>query len=117
MVQELAIEIENLEAFVLDKPSLITNTKTGLAAKLRKDFASTMINIHCICHRFALAYANCDYKLQAMITNSYMPLHKKILMGNFMFCAMFLKISSKRLKNYIRIVPEYESFDIMLNKQ
>ena len=46
-----------------------------------------------------------------------MPLHKKILMGNFMFCAMFLKISSKRLKNYIKIVPEYESFDTMLNKQ
>ena len=58
------MEIGNLKAFVSDGASVMTGAKGGVAAKLRKDFASTMINIHCICHRLALACADTgdDYK-------------------------------------------------------
>lgn len=60
----LAIEMGNLNSFVLDKASAMTDAKGGLAAKLSKDFASTMISIRYLCHRFApaCAYTDDDYK-------------------------------------------------------
>ena len=63
-MQELAMEIGNLKAFVSDGASVMTDAEGGVAAKLRKDFARTMINIHCICHRLVLACADTgdDYK-------------------------------------------------------
>ena len=63
-MQELAMEIGNLKPFVSDGTSVMTGAEGGVAAKLRKDFASKMINIHCICHRFALTCADTgdDYK-------------------------------------------------------
>ena len=57
-MQELAMEIGNWKAFVSDGASVMTGAEGGVAAKLRKHFASTMINIHCICHRLALACAD-----------------------------------------------------------
>ena len=63
-MQKLAMEIGNLKAFVTDGTSVMTGAEGGVAAMLRKDFASTMINIHCICHRLALVCADTgdDYK-------------------------------------------------------
>ena len=55
---ELHIEIAKLKAFVSDGASVMTGKKGGVATKLRKEFAKTMINIHCICHRLALACAD-----------------------------------------------------------
>lgn len=57
MVQELAIEIENLKAFVSDGASVMTSAKGGVAAKRRKYFASAIINIHYTCYQLALIYA------------------------------------------------------------
>lgn len=57
MVQELAIEIENLKAFVSDGASVMTSAKGGVAAKRRKDFASAIINMHYTCYQLALIYA------------------------------------------------------------
>ena len=34
--------------------------KGGLATKLKTNFALKMFNIHCICHRLALSYADTD---------------------------------------------------------
>ena len=88
-MQELAMEIGNLKYFVSDGASVMTGAEGGVAAKLKKDFASTMINIHCMCHRLALACADtgADYK--------------------------FYKNSSKRLKIYARIALKRKEFDTM----
>ena len=45
---ELGIEISRLKAFVSDGASVMVGEKGGVAAKLKKDFSSTMANIHCI---------------------------------------------------------------------
>ena len=47
-----------------DGAAFMTGSKGGGASKLQNDFSSTMINMHCICHRLALACAETgdDYK-------------------------------------------------------
>ena len=54
---ELNLQISKLQGFVSDGASVMTGEKGGVAKKL-KDFSKTMINIHCICHRLALAGAD-----------------------------------------------------------
>ena len=41
-----------------DGASVMTSAKGGEGARFRKDFASTIINIHYIHHRLALACGN-----------------------------------------------------------
>ena len=62
--QELKIEISNLKAFVSDGASVMVGKKGGVATKLKTNFALKTFNIHCICHRLALACADTgdDYK-------------------------------------------------------
>ena len=85
----------------------MTGAEGGVAAKLRKDFASTMINIYCICHRLALAYADTgDYY---KFINSFEE--------NLIKLSKFFKNSSKRLKIYVRIALKCKEFDTMSNKR
>ena len=62
--QELKIEISNLKPFVSDGASVMVGKKSGVATKSKTNFALKMFNIHCICHRLALARADTgdDYK-------------------------------------------------------
>ena len=56
--KELNLEVAKLKAFVSDGASVMTGSKGGVATKLKNDFSKTLINIHCICHRLALACAD-----------------------------------------------------------
>ena len=102
-MQELAMEKGNLKAFVSDGASVMTVAEGGVAAKLRKYFASTMINIHCICHRLALACADTgdDYKFINLFEENLIKLWK------------FFKNSSKRLKIYVKIALKCKEYDTM----
>ena len=102
-MQELDIETGNLT----DGASFMTGAAGGVAANLRKDFASTMINIHCICHRLALACADTgdDYKFINSFEENLIKLWE------------FFKNSSKRLKIYVRIALKYKEFDTMSNNR
>ena len=106
-MQELAMEIGNLEAFVSDGASVMTGAEGGVAAKIKKDFLSKMINIHCICHRLAPACADTgdDY----IFINSFEE--------NLIKLWKFFKNSSKRLKIYVRIALKCKEFDTMSNKR
>ena len=53
--EKLKIELGKLKAFVSDGASVMVGKKGGVATNLREQFASTIINIHCICHILALA--------------------------------------------------------------
>ena len=90
---KLRIEIKKLKAFVSDGASVMVGNKGGVAAKLKKNFATTMINIHCICHRLALACGDTgdEYK--------FINYFEETMIGLW----AFFKNSSKRLKIYIRI--------------
>ena len=68
----------------------------GVAAKLRKDFIPTMINIHCICHRLALACGH--YKFIQNIEENILSLWA------------FFKNSTKRLHIYIKKALKSKQF-------
>jgi len=48
------LEINKLSSLASDGASVMTGSRNGVAAKLRET-VPTLINIHCICHRLALA--------------------------------------------------------------
>ena len=50
-LHKLAIKTRNLKTFVSDEASVMKCAKRGITAKLRKDFVSSMINMHCKCHQ------------------------------------------------------------------
>ena len=89
--EELNIEISKLRAFVSDGASVMVGVKGGVAAKLREDFTQTMINIHCICHRSALACGDSgdNYKFIKNVEENLIELWN------------FFKNSSKRLHIYV----------------
>ena len=73
---------------------------------LLNDFTSSMVNVHCICHRLALACADTgdDYKFINSFETNPIELSK------------FFKNSSKRLKIYIRTTLKCKEFDTLSNK-
>ena len=81
------MEIEKLKALVSDGASVMTGAK-GVAIKLREEFSKSTINIHCICHRLALACADtgANYKFIRSFEENLIELWK------------FFKNSPKRLK-------------------
>ena len=104
--KELTLEIKNLKAFVSDGAAVMTGVKGGVAAKLRNEFTATLINVHCVCHRLALACADTgdDYRFINSFEETLLNLWK------------FFKNSPKRLKIYIRIALSCKDFDKMTKK-
>ena len=65
MLNQLGLELSDLKAFSSDCASVMTGVDGGVAAKLRRmDSCETMINVHCICHRLALACSETGNELQ-----------------------------------------------------
>ena len=59
-MEESEIDKLKLASFSSDGASVMTGKRNGIAAKLRSEIMS-LINVHCICHRLALACADvCD---------------------------------------------------------
>ena len=53
------LQLENLKGFASDGASVKTGKYNGVAAKFKElESCKIMINIHCICHRLALACAD-----------------------------------------------------------
>ena len=76
--KELSIEISKLKAFVSNGAAVMTGSKGGIAFKPRNDFSSTIINMHCICHRLAFASADTgdDYKFMNSFETNLIELSK-----------------------------------------
>ena len=107
--QELKIEISYLKAFVSDGASVMVGKKSGVATKLKTNFALKMFNIHCICHRLALACADTgdDYKF---IRNT-----EGILIQILIW--RFFKNSPKRLHIYMKVTFSAKEFDSLTEKK
>ena len=54
-LKEFELPTENMSSFVSDGASVMIGKNNGVAARLKRNANSKMINIHCICHRLALA--------------------------------------------------------------
>ncbi|VDI66017.1 Hypothetical predicted protein [Mytilus galloprovincialis] len=59
----LGIDISKLRSLATDGASVMTGKKNGVAALLRKEHPG-IINIHCICHKLALACADTKTELK-----------------------------------------------------
>lgn len=101
--QELNIEIKKLCAFVSDGAKVMMGEQGGAAQKIREKFSKIMINIHCICHRLALACNDTgdEYKFIQNVENYLIELWK------------FFKNSSKRLRIYITVALKSKNFGEM----
>ena len=85
--------------------TIMTGAKGGVATRRREEFSKSMINIHYICHRLALACVDTidDYKFIRSFEENQIELWK------------FFKNSPKRLKIYIRVALKSKEFDTMSN--
>lgn len=58
-----AIGLKKLTGLCTDGASVMVGKREGLAAKLKRD-CPQMINIHCVCHKLALACVDADQDLK-----------------------------------------------------
>ena len=103
----LTLDLQKLVAFASDGASVMTGREGGVAAKLRNDFAMTMINIHCICHRLALACADTgdDFKFVRDVEEELLSIWA------------FFTNSPKRLSTYLKVALKSKSFDSLSKKK
>ena len=105
--QELQIEISNLKAFVFDGASVMVGKKSEVATKLKTNFALKILNIHCICHRLALAWADTGdgYKFIRKVEEILIELWR------------FFKNPPKRLHIYMMVTLSAKEFDSFTEKK
>ena len=64
LISNLKLELPNLKAFSSDGASVMTGSKGGVATKLREHQSlKHLLNVPCIYHRLALAYADSSNQL------------------------------------------------------
>lgn len=62
-IDDTGLNRQNLSSFASDGVSVMTGKTNGVAARLRRTVNPSLINIHCICHRLALACASANDNL------------------------------------------------------
>ena len=86
----------------------MTRKYNAVAAKFKElESCKTMINIHCICHRLALACANTGD------APKFIQEFEKTMLDLW----TFFKNSPKRLKTYIKTTLEARNFDQMTKRR
>ena len=104
VIEKENLQLENLKGFASDGASVMTGKYNGVAAKFKElESCKTMINIHCICHRLALACADTGDALK------FIQEFEKTMLDLW----TFFKNSPKWLKTYIKTTLEARNFDQM----
>ena len=104
MIIQLGLELKNLKAFSSDGASVMTGSKSGVAARLKEnEVLKCLINIHCICHRLALACA--DSSNQLTFLNDFE--------SNLIQLWAFFKNSAKRLNVYAKTALKMHDLDVL----
>ena len=98
--EKLKLQIEELKAFVSDGASVMTGHENGVAARFRA-LCKTLLNIHCVCHRLALACSDTGDEL-TFIQNFELTIIQ---------LWKFFKNSAKRLKIYIKVATSHKNLD------
>ena len=105
---ELSLDLKDLKAFCSDGASVMTGKNSGVAAKFRQlDDCNTMINVHCICHRLALACGDTGNELK-FISDFELTLTQLWI---------FFKNSPKRLTIYIKTAMQLKNFEHLPQKE
>ena len=104
---DLLLDISHLQAFCSDGAGVMTGKKGGVAAKFKQDErCENMLDIHCICHRLALACCDSGDELKFV----------KEFELTMLQLWSFFKNSSKRLKTYIKVAMKMKEFDRLPKK-
>ena len=107
-MNSLDLKIQNVKAFTSDGASVMTGHQIGVATQLSEhENCQTMLSVHCICHRLALACNDTGDEL------SYIQEFEKTLLQLW----KFLKNSPKRLKIYIKTALSMRDFDTLPAKR
>ncbi|CAG2229931.1 unnamed protein product [Mytilus edulis] len=64
-LNELQMDVKKISGLCTDGASVMVGKKDGLASKLKKE-NSSLIAVHCICHRLALACTDTNVKLKSI---------------------------------------------------
>ena len=108
LLNSLDLKIPNAKGFTSDGMSVMTGHQSGVAMRLSEhENCQTMLSIHCICHRLALACSDTGDKL------SYIPEFEKTLLQLW----KFFKNSPRRLKIYIKTALSMCDFDTLPTKR
>ena len=100
--------LNELKGFANDGASVMTGSNGGVAAKFKSlKECQTMISIHCVCHRLALACADTGDELK------FIQDFEKTALDLW----SFFKKSAKRLKVYVKVALGVRNFDAMSKKQ
>ena len=108
LLNSLDLKIQNAKAFTSDGASVMTGHQTGVATRLSKhENCQTMLSVHCICQRLALACSDTVDEL------SYVQEFEKTLLQLW----KVFKNSPKRLKIYIKTALRLRDFNTLQAKR
>lgn len=108
LVGKLQLPLHDLKAFASDGASVMTGKKEGVVARFKNlEACKTLLSIHCICHRLALACSDTGDELSFVkdFETTTMQLWK------------FFKNPSKRLKVYIKVALKCNTLDVMSKRK
>ena len=108
LLNRVGLPLSDLKAMASDGASVMTGEKTGVGARFKKvEECKTLLTVHCICHRLALACGDTGDGLA--FVNSF----ETTMLGLW----TFFKNSPKRLKTYIKVALNYRNFSTLSKNQ
>ena len=101
LIKRLGLSLSDLKAMASDGASVMTGEKSGVGARFKElEECKTLITVHCICHRLALACGDTGDGL------SFVKTFETTMLSLW----NFFKNSPKRLKIYIKVALGYRNF-------
>ena len=106
-IDDSGLNRQHLSSFASDGVSVMTGKTNGVAARLRRTVNPSLINIHCICHRLALACASANDSL------SFLLKVEKILLQLW----KYFDNSAKRAAAYPKAVMNLKKVHVRTKKE
>ncbi|XP_071146049.1 zinc finger protein 862-like [Mytilus edulis] len=99
-LNELQMDVKKISGLCTDGASVMVGKKDGLASKLKKE-NSSLIAVHCICHRLALACTDTNVKLKSIGNVEQIMLQ---LWKLFHYSPKKMALFLKHLQNYRNLI-------------
>ena len=106
-IDDAGLKRQHLSSFASDGVSVMTRKTNGVAARLRRTVNPSLINIHCICHRLALACASANDSL------SFLLKVEKILLQLW----KYFDNSAKRAAAYAKAVTNLKKVQVRTKRE
>ncbi len=101
LLEEKGLAMKNMASFVSDGAAVMSGKVSGVATRLR-EFCRSLISVHCVCHKLALAHADSDVSLKPI----------KDTISNLTAAWKFFEYSPKRTAVFIHMHKELQQLQI-----